>query len=309
MNKKIAIRADANEMIGTGHIMRCLAIAEELRLSCEDVCFITADNCSVGMIGEKGFKCLCLDSVWNDLDSETDKLVDAIVSHKIDALLIDTYYVTSGYLQEIKRHTKIAYIDDLHKFAYPVDLLINYNIFADKVNYTEMYEGRDIPMFVLGCEFVPLRKEFCNVKKDINQTVESILITTGGTDNYNVTGNIIEGFKEREWFNDIDFYFVLGRFNQNIDMLKNAYVGYENIHFLVNIPDIDKYMKICDIAVTAGGTTTYELCASGIPSVMYTLADNQLEIAKAVSKKGIIPWVGDVRDNMKKCVEGIIFYT
>lgn len=91
-------------------------------------------------------------------------------------------------------------------------------------------------------------------------------------------------------------------------MLKNDYGEYKNIHFLVNISDMDKYMKICDIAVTAGGTTTYELCACGIPSVIYTLADNQLEIAKTVSEKQIIPWAGDVRDNMKECVDKINFY-
>ena len=67
-----------------------------------------------------------------------------------------------------------------------------------------------------------------------------------------------------------------------------------------------KYMKLCDIAITAGGTTTYELFASGIPSIMYTLADNQLDIAKTVSALGIIPWAGDVREDMTLCIENIL---
>lgn len=308
MNTKIAIRADANEMIGTGHVMRCLSIAEEIRSSGGDVCFITADNRSVQIIESKSFEAICLDSVWNDLDLEINKLIEIIESRKIKILLIDTYYVTYDYLSELKKHTKTAYIDDLHEFAYPVDLLINYNIYADKVNYLDIYAGKSIPTFALGCKYVPLRSEFCNVKKHINQTVKSILITTGGTDNYNVTGNLIESFKSQKWFCDVDFYFVLGQFNKNIDMLKNNYGKYENIHFLINIPDMDKYMKMCDIAVTAGGTTTYELCACGIPSVMYTIADNQLEIAKTVSEKKIIPWAGDVRDNMKECIDKINLY-
>lgn len=301
----IYIRADANELIGTGHVMRCLSIAEKIRSSGEEAYFITADKRSVQMIESKGFEVICLDSVWDNLESETDKLIKIISSKKIEILLIDTYYVTFDYLSEIKKHTKTAYIDDLHKFAYPVDLLINYNIYADKIDYSDIYGGKNMPKLALGCEYVPLRKEFCGVEKHINRTVENILITTGGTDNYNVTGSLIEDFKTKKWFFDIDFYFVLGRFNKNIDTLKNAYGKYENTHFLVNIPDMDKYMKMCDIAVTAGGTTTYELCACGIPSVMYTLADNQLEIAKTVSDKKIIPWAGDVRDNPQKCADKI----
>lgn len=304
----IYIRADANEIIGTGHVMRCLAIAEKIWSSGEDVCFITADKRSGQIIESKGFEIICLDSVWNDLDSETDMFIEIIKSRKIEMLLIDTYYVTFDYLSELKKHTKIAYIDDLHKFAYPVDLLINYNIYADKIDYFDIYGEKNIPKLALGCEYAPLRNEFCGIAKHINRTVKSILVTTGGTDNYNVTGNLIESFKSKKWFGIIDFYFVLGRFNKNIDMLKNNYGKYENIHFLINIPDIDKYMKMCDIAVTAGGTTTYELCACGIPSVMYTLADNQLEIAKTVSEKEIIPWVGDVRDNINECIDRINFH-
>lgn len=304
----IYIRADANEIIGTGHVMRCLAIAEKIRSSCESVCFITADKRSVQIINSKAFEVICLDSVWDNLDSETEKLIEVIVSRKIEILLIDTYYVTLDYLSKLKKHTKITYIDDLHKFAYPVELLINYNIYADKIDYFDIYGGKNIPKLALGCEYAPLRNEFCGIEKHINRTVKSILVTTGGTDNYNVTGNLIESFKAKKWFCGIDFYFVLGRFNKNIDTLRNTYGQYKNIHFLINISDMDKYMKMCDIAVTAGGTTTYELCACGIPSVMYTLADNQLEIAETVSEKGIIPWMGDVRNNMKECIDRINFH-
>lgn len=299
-------RADANEKIGTGHVMRCLSIAEKMREYGEDVCFISADRCSAQIIESRNFEAICLDSVWDNLDLETDNLIKIIISRKIGFIIIDTYYVTFDYLLKLRKHTKTAYIDDLHKFAYPVDLLINYNIFADKVNYSGMYSGKRLPKLALGCGYAPLRAEFCNIKKHINQNVKNVLVTTGGTDNYNVTGNLIEGFRTQRGLDNINFYFVIGRFNNNIDMLKKSYGKYENIHFLFNIPDIDKYMKMCDIAVAAGGTTTYELCACGIPSVMYTIADNQLEIARTVSEKQIIPWVGDVRYNMKECIGKII---
>ena len=65
-------------------------------------------------------------------------------------------------------------------------------------------------------------------------------------------------------------------------------------------------MKQCDIAVTAAGSTVYELCACGVPSIIYTFADNQLAIARTVSEMGLLPWVGDVRENMKSCMDNII---
>ena len=65
-------------------------------------------------------------------------------------------------------------------------------------------------------------------------------------------------------------------------------------------------MQKCAVCISAGGTTSYELCAGGLPSIMYTLADNQTELAGAFSKKGIIPWVGDVRENLPRCMDNIV---
>ena len=302
---ELCIRADANDFIGTGHVMRCLSIAEQIRLSGEKVCFIISDDNSRQMIESKGLEVICLDSVWNDLETETDKLVEVLKSRRADALLIYTYYVTFQYLSKLKEYTKTIYMDDLHKFAYPVDVLINYNIYADEIDYPGIYGGINVPDLLTGCRYVPLREEFSDIKRNISCLVSKVLVTTGGTDNYNVTGNLIESFMKKEWFSDTDFYFVLGRFNRNIEKLKSLYGGYSNIHFLINIPDMDRYMKMCDIAITAGGSTTYELCACGLPSIMYTLADNQLEMAETVSKQKLIPWVGDVRTDLSVCLKGI----
>ncbi len=68
------------------------------------------------------------------------------------------------------------------------------------------------------------------------------------------------------------------------------------------------YMKLCHIAITAGGTTIYELCACGIPSIMYTIADNQLNMAKTFDELGLIPWVGDIREDRTQCVKKITLH-
>lgn len=303
------IRVDANGTIGTGHVMRCLSIAEAFRDRGEEVTFITADNCSKDMILGRGFKTLCLYSVWNHLEQEIETIVRLIKDYQISLLLIDSYFVTECYLKIIGQYTRIAYIDDLDSFIYPVNLLVNYNIYAENLDYKSRYQKAGINIkFALGCQYVPLRKEFSSIKKKINEKISSILITTGGTDSYNVTGNLLQAIYKRSWFEKFNYYVILGRFNKNKDTLLEHWKRYKNIHFLVNISNMSDYMKACDIAITAGGVTTYELCASGIPSIMYTLADNQLDIARSVSELGLIPWAGDVRQDMQGCIKMTLNY-
>lgn len=303
------IRVDANEIIGTGHVMRCLSIAEEFRRRGEPVTFLVADSCSEKMIVSKGFQTICLDSIWNDLDKELEGLISVIKAFDIAVLLIDSYYITELYLRTVKNYTKVVYIDDLDAFIYPVDLLVNYNIYAEDLKYVARYweAGLDT-QFALGCAYAPLRAEFSNVHKKIKKKVSSILITSGGTDTYNAIGNILETLIRQSWFDKLEYYIILGRFNVHARDLEEKWGLYENIHLLTNVSNMSEYMKFSDIAITAGGVTTYELCACGIPSIMYTLADNQLQIAQMVSEKHLIPWAGDVRRDMENCMNYIILY-
>lgn len=301
------IRADANETIGIGHVMRCLSIAEEFKRLGGKVKFIIADDRSRPMIENKGFETICLNSKWDDLDCETEKLLGILQNNDAERLLIDSYFITAQYLKRLSEHIFTAYIDDMYCLAYPVNLLINYNFYADIERYHMLYQNVEtVPRFVLGCKYAPLRKEFFGIQKEICPCATNILITSGGTDRYNIAGQMLERLLFDERYSAMGFYVVLGRFNQNIDLLQSKYGVYRNVHFLINISNIDQYMKLCDIAITAGGTTTYELFASGIPSIMYTLADNQLDIAKTVSALGIIPWAGDVREDMTLCIENIL---
>lgn len=303
------IRTDANKTIGTGHMMRCLSIAEELRRRGEIVIFIVADENSEIFAKSKDFKVICLYSVWNDLEQELESLIRVIKANDISALLVDSYYVTELYLKTVRQHTRIVYIDDLNAFIYPVDLLINYNIYADESNYAVRYKEAGInTQFLMGPEYAPLRHEFTDIRKEIKQSVSRILVTSGGADTYNVVGNILAALDREPWFGKLEYKIILGRFNVHVRELEEKWMQRENVHLLQNVSNMSEYMKSCDVAITAGGVTTYELCACGIPSVMYTLADNQFQIAETISQRGLIPWVGDVRYNMPECMRGIMFH-
>ena len=151
MENILYIRVDGNEQIGTGHIMRCLAIAETLRRNKTDVVFIVADTRSESLILNKGFKTICLNTIWNKLDSEIEIIAQILVEENIRELLIDDYFVTENYLKRLSALTNIFYIDDMNDFIYPVSTVINCNFYAEDLNYIERYRHADLmTKFYLG---------------------------------------------------------------------------------------------------------------------------------------------------------------
>lgn len=301
------IRVDANEVIGTGHVMRCLSIADEYRKRDEETTFIVADKYAETMILEHGYESICLGSVWNCLDGEVDKIIRVIKKRNITKLIIDSYFVTEAYLKKIRNYTKTVYIDDIDRYIYPVDILINYNIYAESLDYISRYNHEEEnTRFALGSKYVPLRTEFSAVKKKIVDRARKILLTSGGTDPDNFLGKILKKIYEQSWFDNFEYYVIIGRFNEHQKLLESEWGNFPNIRLLSNVSNMSEYMILCDIAITAGGVTAYELCACGIPSILYTLADNQWMIAQTLSDMGIIPWVGDMRQNLQNCLNSII---
>ena len=105
------IRTDGNAEIGTGHVMRCLSIATTYQKSGGDCIFITADEQMKPLLDEQGFFIICLNSVWNDLDKETEKMEQLINKRKIEKLLIDSYFVTPEYLERLNKLTYLIYMN------------------------------------------------------------------------------------------------------------------------------------------------------------------------------------------------------
>lgn len=298
----IYIRTDGNGEIGIGHVMRCLSIAEEYRHQGGEAIFLMADERAADLIKKNGFSYICLNSVWNDLEQELDTMIEITEEKKIPLLLVDSYFVTEKYLSALRKHTRIAYIDDIDQFIYPVDILINYNVYAEQLDYPWRYRDAGVTAkFVLGCRYAPLREEFRGRVRSISQRVQKVLITTGGTDIYDVTGHLLEHLSKQRWFPELEFEVIAGRFNSHIGELAAKWERYDNIRFHYNVTDMADYMMACDVAVTAGGSTVYELMACGTPAIVYTLADNQRDIAKTVSEMELIPWAGDVRKDINLC--------
>lgn len=296
-------RADANKDIATGHIMRCISIADELKKRNINSTFITADTNGETLIRSKGYQMICLNSCWNNLEKELDTLIHCIKEKEIKKLIIDSYSVTDTYLKEISKYTKIIYMDDLGVLTYPVNTIINYNIYGENLNYRKHFEKNKVNL-LLGGQYVPLREEFQIVKPVFRKKVKQILISTGGGDLYDVAGSLVKGILKDKELSDFHFNIISGKFNHNYEQLQQLSKAVENITIVQNVQEMSKLMLEMDIAVTAGGSTMYELCACEVAMILFTFADNQLEGAKEFSKRAAAIYAGDVRDDE----ETIVFY-
>lgn len=310
--KHIYIRADGNEIIASGHVMRCLAIAEQIRKLGAEVTFIVADSRPCSLIEDRGFSVVVLNTQWDDLDKETEVLCSYIQKHQADVLLLDSYYVTEDYLQKITQYIKIVYVDDLNRFAYPVHTLINYGAFTQKSMYESTYQEAGIHThFLIGSEYIPLRGEFAGQTYEVRDTVKKILITTGGTDQLNVAGNLLERMIGKPELMGLEYHVIVGCFNRNKEKLNSLREKYSNIYLHENVTNMSEWMRCCDVAISAAGTTTYELCVCGIPSICLEVADNQ-EGAVAWEENDYMGYAGNgakaMEQCMTRCVELLLEY-
>lgn len=287
---KIYIRADMNEVIATGHIMRCLSVADAAREMGKEAVFITADEKPVTMLRSRGYEPVILGTRWNDMEGELKTLISLIGKEGITKLLVDSYRVTKEYLAKLEEYTEVFYLDDLDAFEYPVSNVICYANYYDKLSYANYKRETK---FYLGTAYMPVRKAFQNCKsKIIKERIERIMILSGGSDNYHMIENIAEMFlDDRNLQADI----ICGAFYPDFQGLKDKFREYPHLHFHQNVSNLEEYMENADLAISAGGTTLYELSAKGTPSISYAFADNQLKNVEQFDEEDVIPYAGDVR--------------
>ena len=290
--KVIFIRADANEQIASGHIMRCLTIAGALRRQGHSVTFLVSDHDSESALtirGETSF--LCLESNYRCLEEELPMLLPLLSEKKPDVFLLDSYFASARYMEAVRKLCRLVYLDDLQQFSYPVDLVINYDLTADASFYS------DTPA-LLGASYTPLREQFLSVPYSVKERVSTVLISTGGSDIYNAASRIFEVLAGSDYFTKCKatFHVLTGNMNSNKDSL--YHLAEKNARMILheNVTEMAGLISSCDLAFSAGGTTLFELCAVGVPAVSFSISDVQHPCVHAFEKAGIIPYAGDVRE-------------
>jgi UDP-2,4-diacetamido-2,4,6-trideoxy-beta-L-altropyranose hydrolase len=318
------IRTDANVAIATGHLMRTLTIARECLKRKETVCFVFSDEESVALFGRmcpkeesSVYRVERLFCDYRHPETELDALEKLLQSENPRTLLLDSYFVTPNYLQTIGQYTRVVYLDDLRAFDYPVDTVVNYDIIGVEERQAYRSGYSQARQLLLGGQYAPLREQFCMVPYQTRAVVENILITTGGTDDEDRTTMLIDAVL-RGASKQTSIHVVIGALNRHRDRLreraehidqqrvKQQQAGQKpagQLKLYEGVSDMAALMSRCDIALSAAGTTLYELSAVGVPTICFSMAENQRACAEAFAASGaVIAERGDFAGSIRQLV-------
>lgn len=329
----VVIRADANSKIGMGHVMRCLSVADALLKRGEEVLFVTADDTPVPLLTKKGIPCRVLHTDYADMEAELPELWNALselpqgpgapeaalpqmpsqraesseeaLPQRNAAILVDSYYVTEKYLAALKKRITTIYMDDIYAFSYPVDMLINYNIYGEEMGYEKDAAFADTKL-LLGANYVPLREEFAAAEQHRTAANCGILITTGGSDSFNLAGQLLMEAMKYDALKTKEYHVVSGSLNPHIGELQALAEKHENIHIHCNVTNMAELMAESEVALSAGGSTLYELCAMGVPVIAFSFAENQERLVQTFVKRGIAQYGGNYRTDGNKMIQNTI---
>lgn len=303
----LIVRADANIEIGNGHLMRCMSIAQAWKEKGGRVIF-----CSCCDTPDLKNKIIAQHIEWTDIKSSHPKpgdlsfLIDLILRLKSEKtktqtrihLIIDGYHFTPEYQKKIKgTGIKTIVIDDYHHHnKYYADIIVNQNIGAEKIHYICSADTQ----MLLGTRYIMLRKEFRDFKSTLPTDVERlsrILVTMGGSDPNNVTATVIDALKTLS-LEHMSVKIIVGPSNPHLSYLKEQ-IRRLNLEFEIhfNVDNMAPFMVWADAAITAGGSTCWELCRMEVPLLIITTAENQLALTAELNrhKAGInLGWHQDV---------------
>lgn len=303
----ILFRADANQTIGMGHIMRCLSIADAMAATSnstilprgkQDIKFMLADEGISDLIRNRGYEPIVLHTDYRVVDSEIEKWTELEDSIDADLIIVDSYYVTPTYLTYLKDNIgRVCYIDDVLSFPYPTDILINYNAYASAESYHTLYSSSEVePEFILGVKYAPLRSSFIGVeRREQREEVKDVLLSTGGSDELHIALSFVKYLCDQQP-DGRTYHILLGAMNQDKTEIREMAEKMDNIILHENVQDMRGLICSMDLIVSAAGSTLYEICACGVPLITFVTADNQIRGAEAFSSLGLAVNIGDLRE-------------
>ena len=325
---QIFFRTDASYFYGTGHLMRCLTLADALRERVCKVSFVCRElpGNMIEYVETKGYKVYRLPylegeknevsgdlnhSDWLGVDWRKDALETKTIIKKdgcTDWLVVDNYALDRRWEEQMRPFAKrIMVIDDSANRRHDCDILLdqNYNINVNR--YNGFIPDRCIKL--LGTEYALLRPQFRkareSLKKDTDK-VKRILVFMGGADPTNETGKVLKAVK---LFNrdNIAVDVVIGASNPFKNEIETIVKQMPNTTCYFGVNNMAELMTVADLGIGASGTSTWERCCLGLPSLVMILADNQKDIAEELEKEGVVVNIGwhedvtekDIRDALK----------
>ena len=303
----LLVRADAGNYMGTGHVMRCLALGEAWQDLGGDVVVFSKNlpQLLADRLEEERFRLEAIRASPGS-DSDADQTATAALSMKAPAVVVDGYHFSDSYLRRIRNSgCRAIVIDDLGQSA-SADMIVNQNLHASVDDYTNSAADSSI---LAGCRFALLRREFREQRQQANrvrQSPDRVLVSCGGSDPQNATIRILESL-DHFALKTLEVVAVVGGSNDRIDQLRELSESLSvNIRINHNCRDMASVMNWADIAIVAAGSTCWELACLGVPMIAVITADNQVRLAQSVEENGLGWNAGRVEQLSPHCIPRIL---
>jgi UDP-2,4-diacetamido-2,4,6-trideoxy-beta-L-altropyranose hydrolase len=316
---KVVFRVDASLEMGTGHIMRCLTLANELKQQNHEIVFICRELTGNLILLIKypvlvlpkndNFQSDSLYLNWLGATQEQDaEQTIKVIPKNTDLLIVDSYASDEIWHKQLIPYTKkIMVIDDLADRQFNCDVLLNQNLGTQIEDYKDKVP--DDCELLLGCDYALLRPEFPNlrekalIKRKNTKVIKNILISMGGSDITNKTYDILQ-----EVSDDLNIVVILGGISPHNKMIKNYAKSKKNVKVVVDADNISRLMFDADLAIGAGGSTSWERCCLGLPTLLYVLAENQRKIAGNLEELGAVKIVDNLKVNLQNILNNFSFW-
>lgn len=309
---KVAFRTDASFEAGSGHVMRCLTLATALRSKGADVVFICRDlpGSLVDLLQSKGFFVQLLPPIqmrridrsmagrsiyaaWLGVPQELDALQTCqyFPSQLFDWMIVDHYGIDFEWEEIVSsKFRNLMVIDDLADRYHCCDLLLDQTLGRQTDAYSRLVPKTC--QVLTGVKYALLRPEFTasrseSLRRRRKSGIKHLLISMGGIDKDNITGKILNSLRKIELFNLDHITIVMGANAPWLESVQDiaAKPSSINTSVHVNVSDMDQLMSKADLAIGAAGSTAWERCCMGLPTIVAILAENQREVADALVEK------------------------
>lgn len=312
---KVVFRVDSSVEMGSGHLFRCLALADEIRKHGADILFVARNlNGNLGCkVIDKGHRLAwlqqpaetalgkgdsCGHTRWLNVSWEIDAaqtLAALPPEQTVDWLIVDSYSLDARWEAKVRAAVKrIMVIDDLADRPHDADLLLDQNLYRDMaVRYQELIPSDCRAL--LGPRYALLRPEFSAARRSLRKrdgSVSRILVFFGSSDRTNETLKVLEGirFLDRP---DIAVDVILGMNNAHREAVRSFAAAMGQVECHHNVNNMAELIARSDLFIGAAGITTWERCCLGLPSLVITVAQNQVQATKDLAAAGVIHFVGE----------------
>jgi UDP-2,4-diacetamido-2,4,6-trideoxy-beta-L-altropyranose hydrolase len=275
-DKKIAILTEGGKTIGIGHIIRCLALYQAFEANgARPELIVNGDKSVDRFLKDKNYQ-------TSDWIKKPGRLFQAI--NGVGCVVIDSYLAPASLYRKIARQApgKLVVIDDLNRLAYPRGIVVSPSIYGDSLNYPR----NKAINYLLGKDYVLLRKPFWFVPaKKLKKKVKNVIITLGGSDQRSFINQLLDFLSVN--FPSFNYHLVASNFQ-----VKAGRDLKLTVHRELSALEMRRLMQKCDLAISAGGQTLYELARVGTPVIAICLADNQALGMEFFSRLGMIENAG-----------------